>query len=94
MYMNPKKARMADDVKLYNDPTRDDEEKIRINLAFANIRTLMALSITDQITVKYIGQTMSDFMRAENWNKLADDMYRSTGMTMVNIESKEDRFRA
>lgn len=89
-----KVAKIRRYIRLYNDPDINDEEKLRINLGFSNIRTLMALSIVDDLTIKYIGQNLTDFQKADNWNKLAEDMYNSVGMTMVNIESKEDRFLA
>lgn len=54
----------------------------------------MALSITDELSISYIGKTTADFRKAANWNKLADDFFRSTLMTLVNVESKEDRFVA
>ena len=92
--MDPIKAKIAEDRKLHIDTDRDPEEKLRINLAFTNVKTLMALSVTDELSVSYIGKTTSDFRKASNWNKLADDFFRSTLMTLVNIESKEDRFVA
>lgn len=93
-YMDPIKRKIAENRKIYIDPKRDDEEKLRINLAFSNIRTLMALSVTDELSISYIGKTTSDFKKAANWNKLAQDFFRSVLMTLVNIESKEDRFVA
>ena len=87
-----KRMNFLDDLRVYNDARRT-REKVRINLAFANVRSLQSMSVRDTLDIQFIGgQKLANIPKADNWNKMAKNAKNKMGMTKVKIETSSNKY--
>jgi len=89
-FMNPKQMSWIEYLRAYYDGRIQD--KVKINLWFANINALQALESMDRLKIKFVWWNHLDFERSKNWDKLAEDAYNKMGMTLLDIEWGTNKF--
>lgn len=89
-YFENKREQFRERIKLINGQAKW-KDKVNINIASAQINTLIALSYQDELTVKFWGRSFEDYEVADNLENLANFDTDEMNMDWKNYQKEFDR---